>query len=484
MKKLLIVTVIFVSGLPLCAQQGVAISTAGSSPHSSAMLDVQSNNKGFLLPRMTTAQRNAISSPANGLLVYDTEQGMVYQRDGQTWRGMLNTTHWNRSATRNFLFNTPDSLGIGTSTPDEKVEIYNGKLRLTTPSSVDENMILFHAGSPISGSWAKDQGFRFYRNGNWVGTMRHIASSNNGNSIRFSMRNSSSGDLTINDQGQVGIGTQFPANPFSINAYGIPGETVHISDDDDPMIQLKTLGVDKAFMQVSGNDFRIGTNSSNSAGRVILRNGAVNRLIVDEDGLVGIGTESIAAKLHINSGSSNASLRLQGNSNPSLQFYQGTTSIGSIQAGTSFLSILAPNKLLRLNNNLYVDDATNRVGVGTSAPDERLHVSGNAKVSTGKVLNNNDENLLPIGFAAFNGSTNGTKRAGTANVTGGWIGEDFSLDVAGVNINEAILLITPRNAKLMPTYRPGPNGSAIINFYDSDGDLHGPAFSVVVFKAN
>jgi hypothetical protein len=43
-----------------------------SSPNASALLDVSSTTKGFLPPRMTTTQKNAISSPAAGLVVYDT----------------------------------------------------------------------------------------------------------------------------------------------------------------------------------------------------------------------------------------------------------------------------------------------------------------------------------------------------------------------------------------------------------------------------
>src|ERR1700712_1570638 len=39
----------------------------------SSVLDVKSTSKGFLAPRMTSAQRIAISSPADGLLVYQTD---------------------------------------------------------------------------------------------------------------------------------------------------------------------------------------------------------------------------------------------------------------------------------------------------------------------------------------------------------------------------------------------------------------------------
>src|SRR5688572_24685467 len=51
----------------------VAINTDGTTPNSSAMLDIKSTSKGLLTPRMTTAQRNAIASPATGLMVYDTD---------------------------------------------------------------------------------------------------------------------------------------------------------------------------------------------------------------------------------------------------------------------------------------------------------------------------------------------------------------------------------------------------------------------------
>ena len=41
-------------------------------PDASAELEILSTNKGFIMPRMTQAQRAAIASPANGLLVFQT----------------------------------------------------------------------------------------------------------------------------------------------------------------------------------------------------------------------------------------------------------------------------------------------------------------------------------------------------------------------------------------------------------------------------
>ncbi len=52
--------------------QNIAINSTGNLPDTSAMLDVSSTVKGFLAPRMTTAQQNAIPLPATGLIVYNT----------------------------------------------------------------------------------------------------------------------------------------------------------------------------------------------------------------------------------------------------------------------------------------------------------------------------------------------------------------------------------------------------------------------------
>lgn len=52
---------------------GISDSEASFTPNNSAALEIKSTSRGVLVPRLTTAQRNAIASPAEGLLVYDSE---------------------------------------------------------------------------------------------------------------------------------------------------------------------------------------------------------------------------------------------------------------------------------------------------------------------------------------------------------------------------------------------------------------------------
>lgn len=63
--------------------QNVGIGTA--TPNASAQLDVSSNNKGILFPRVNTSERNAIVNPATGLMVFDVEKNVPYYFNGVRW---------------------------------------------------------------------------------------------------------------------------------------------------------------------------------------------------------------------------------------------------------------------------------------------------------------------------------------------------------------------------------------------------------------
>ena len=67
--------------------QNIAINTDGSLPDSNAILDVKSNNKGILIPRLDSARRSALPNVA-GLLVYDNQYGTFWYNNGRGWQDM------------------------------------------------------------------------------------------------------------------------------------------------------------------------------------------------------------------------------------------------------------------------------------------------------------------------------------------------------------------------------------------------------------
>lgn len=72
------------------------IDEQGGSPSVSAALEVNSNSRGLLIPRMTFAQRNLISNPAEGLMIYQTDSILgLYYYEGSEWKVIGKTEIFN-----------------------------------------------------------------------------------------------------------------------------------------------------------------------------------------------------------------------------------------------------------------------------------------------------------------------------------------------------------------------------------------------------
>jgi hypothetical protein len=71
--------------------EALRISSAGNigigtvSPDANSILDLTSNTKAFLPPRMTTTEMNAISSPVEGMVIYNTTTHSLYFRNSSAW---------------------------------------------------------------------------------------------------------------------------------------------------------------------------------------------------------------------------------------------------------------------------------------------------------------------------------------------------------------------------------------------------------------
>jgi hypothetical protein len=105
------------------AQDGVGVNT--ETIDASAIFQIESTDKGLLIPRMSFAQRTGISSPAEGLLVYQNSGTTgFYYYNGSSWEFVGDDQDW--TETPSYLYTDEGlNVGIGTTTPDTDLHIYN-----------------------------------------------------------------------------------------------------------------------------------------------------------------------------------------------------------------------------------------------------------------------------------------------------------------------------------------------------------------------
>lgn len=69
----------------LCFNSNAQIGIGTTSPNNSAILDLESTNKGFLPPRLSNVERGTMASPAAGLLIYNTDNNCIQYYTGNAW---------------------------------------------------------------------------------------------------------------------------------------------------------------------------------------------------------------------------------------------------------------------------------------------------------------------------------------------------------------------------------------------------------------
>jgi hypothetical protein len=123
---LLFIFILFL--LPSQAQNVTVTDSADYEADASAMLDVQSSDKGMLIPRLTSSQRLSIANPANGLLVYDENYNGFFFYNGGEWLSLssMNTAPGDNGA----LFHVLNMNG------DTVFAVYNNGVEVTVPNNV------------------------------------------------------------------------------------------------------------------------------------------------------------------------------------------------------------------------------------------------------------------------------------------------------------------------------------------------------------
>lgn len=173
--------------------QNVGIGT--TTPDPSAKLDIQSSNSGLLIPRLTETQKNNISSPANGLLIYQTDgvSGFYYY-DGSIWKTFSGASTYNAGAGLTLTGSTfsvndlagevigaPNATVIGNNTINS-AKIVDGTIAstdlandLSLPGSasmtIPSGTTAQRPSSPADGMMrynTTSNKFEMYQNGTWV----------------------------------------------------------------------------------------------------------------------------------------------------------------------------------------------------------------------------------------------------------------------------------------------------------------------------
>lgn len=101
--KFLVIIALFITSIT-SAQIGIGTPT----PHASSALEINSTSKGFLMPRMTTLQRDGITTPATGLLIFNSTSSKFNYYNGTAWIEI--------SGSLAPLASAPDAPVIGTAT--------------------------------------------------------------------------------------------------------------------------------------------------------------------------------------------------------------------------------------------------------------------------------------------------------------------------------------------------------------------------------
>jgi hypothetical protein len=130
----------------------------GAAPVASAALDVNSTTGGFLAPRMTTTQRNAIASPATGLQVYNTSLNKLNVYNGSAWLAMVDSaalaghfTSGVNTITANTTFNGAFDWRMGNTTTLDTVQIKANRIVLDAPITSVQTIT---ASNLLDGVWA------------------------------------------------------------------------------------------------------------------------------------------------------------------------------------------------------------------------------------------------------------------------------------------------------------------------------------------
>jgi hypothetical protein len=323
--------------------QNVGINSTGTTPNPSAGLDIDFTDKGLLIPRVSLSSLTTYNPPLTGgspttsMLVYNTNNTIgegYYYWDGAKWVKLLVTGNpsdaWLSSGNagttpaNNFLGTTDNqalvfrtnntermriasngNVGIGTTTPSEKLTVKDGSILLEQTTGPSAPFIKINGATSFN-----MPGLRFYNPDNTINPyIWWVPRNGNLMNIQGSSTDGQSGTnyFVISETGNVGIGTTTPSEKLTVKDGSILLE--HTTGSSAPLIKINGL----QGSGMSGLRFYNPDNSNNQYIWWVPRDHSLMRLegsstdgpsgtsyfVVKENGRVGIGINNPGGQLEL-----------------------------------------------------------------------------------------------------------------------------------------------------------------------------------------
>ena len=385
-KRLLLTALLIATGCQLIIAQSLSINTDGSTANASAMLDIKSTIKGMLIPRMDKSNKNAISSPAAGLLVYQISPDSIgfHYYDGSSWIWLLGSSALNSQAWKingNSATN-PSTNFLGTTDNKSLVlKVNNISAGILSATSDLNTSFGYYANPSFAGNYNTTIGYAStYSNttGSYNTAIGHhsLYTNNSGSN------NTAAGFFALRSNLSGNYNTAFGDSALYNNTVGNYNSALgYFANALSGLTNSTAIGANAIVTQ----------NNSLVLGSISGTNGATSSVNV------GIGTTAPSDKLEVN-----GNLRFSGVDT----IYAAPSATGSgksmwIRAGSPFVPVGGSGGSINI-------EATNNMPAGGSGY-ANLGPSGNINLIAGSGYNTAGGNInITAGQSSYWGLTNDT----------------------------------------------------------------------------